>query len=166
VAEQRGLEVSTKLVRVVFRQDLQMGYRQAKNVPVQCNIERNLVLRQQYSMKLLPQLEAGKRIINVDESWLNQTRFLRRTWVPSGAPSTFREKQVAPRISRLLAVDTEGQMWFSLTQANTDADVMTLVRRYLERQRDQETPGWQESSYILLDNASWHASEEMKSRLA
>ena len=110
-----------------------MGYRMAKTVPIQSNLERSLVLRKQYSLRILPLLEAGKRIINVDESLLNQTRFLRRTWVPSGAPSTFREKQVAPRISLLLAVDTDGRLWFSLTQANTDADVMTLFLRYLER---------------------------------
>ena len=166
VEEERGLEVSTKLVRFVFRKELAMGYRVAKAVPAQCNLERVLVLRQQYSLRILPLLEKGRRIINVDESWLNQTRHLRRTWVPSDAPSTFREKQVQPRISLILALDTDGRMWCALTQANTDADVMTLFLRYLERRLDRESPGWQESSYILLDNAAWHASEEMKQRLA
>ena len=123
-------------------------------------------MRQQYSLRILPLLEAGKRIINVDESWLNQTRHLRRTWVPSGAPSTFREKQVAPRVSLILVLDTDGRLWFSLTQVNTDADVMTLFLRYLARRLDRETPGWQETSYILLDNAAWHASDVMKQRLA
>ena len=143
-----------------------MGYRMAKTVPIQSNLERSLVLRQQYSPRILPLLEAGKRIINVDESWLNQTRHLRRTWVPSGAPSTFREKQVAPRVSLILALDTDGRLWFSLTQVNTDADVMTLFLRHLARQLDRETPGWEQSSHILLDNAAWHASELMKQRLA
>ena len=71
VEEQRGLEVSTKLVRVMFRKELKMGYRMAKVVPSQINVERALVLRQQYSLRLLPLLEKKKRIINVDESWLN-----------------------------------------------------------------------------------------------
>ena len=31
---------------------------------------------------------------------------------------------------------------------------------------DVESPGWQEESIILLDNASWHNSGEMKERLA
>lgn len=43
---------------------------------------------------------------------------------------------------------------------------MTLFLRYLLRQLDQETPGWEETSIILLDNASWHSSEVMKRRLA
>ena len=126
-----NLEVDLKLVRTVLRKDLGMGYRMAKKVPIQCNLERTLVLRQQYSIKMLPMLEQRKRVINVDESWLNQTRFLRRTWVPSQSASTFRDKQVHPRISLILALDTDGKMYFALTQANTDADIMTLFLRNL-----------------------------------
>ena len=54
----------------------------------------------------------------------------------------------------------------ALTQANTDADVMATFLRYLSPQLDQETPGWQESSTILMDNAKWHTNAVMKERLA
>ena len=137
------MEVNTELVRHMFRKELGMGYRLAKGVPIQSNLERALVLRQQYSLRLLPLLEKKTRIINIDESWLNQTRVLRRTWVPSDAPGTFREKQVIPRISLILALDTDGKMWCALTQANTDADVMTLFLQHLARRLDLESPGWQ-----------------------
>jgi hypothetical protein len=119
-----------------LKKEMHMGYRMAKTVPIQSNLERSLVLRQQYSLKILPMFETGRRIINVDESWLNHTRHLRRTWVPSDAPSTFREKQVTPRVSLILALDTDGRLWFSLTQVNTDTDVMTMFLRYLVRQLD------------------------------
>ena len=65
-----------------------------------------------------------------------------------------------------MALDTEGRIWCALTQANTDADVMTTFLRYLVRQLDRETPGWQEGSTILLDNAKWHTNAVMKERLA
>ena len=42
---------------------------------------------------------------------------------------------------------------------------MTLFLRYLTRQLDKETPGWQEDSTILLDNAAWHTNPLMKQRL-
>ena len=66
----------------------------------------------------------------------------------------------------LVALDTDGRIWCALTQANTDADVMTTFLRHLVRQLDQEDPGWQETSTILLDNAAWHANALMKQRLA
>ena len=115
---------------------------------------------------MLPLLEQGRRAINVDESWLNGTRFLRRIWAPVDAAGTFTDKQVAPRISLLAALDTDGKIWCSLTQANTDADVMTTFLRYLARQLDLESPGWQEDSVIVLDNAKWHTNAVMKERLA
>ena len=102
----------------------------------------------------------------MDESWLNQTRFVRRIWVPSDAAGTVRDKQVQPRISLITALDTDGRIWFALTQANTDADVMTLFLRALAQQLDIESPGWQEETIILLDNASWHNKPLMKKRLA
>ena len=49
-----------------------------------------------------------------------------------------------------------------MTQANTDADVMCLFIRSLMKQLDLETPGWQENTTVLLDNASWHVKPEMK----
>ena len=101
-------------------------------------------------------------MINVDESWLNQTRFLRRIWAPTDAAGTFTDKQVAPRISLIAALDTEGKIWFSLTQANTDTDVMTTFLRYLVRELDRESPGWQDTTTILLDNAAWHTNQVMK----
>ena len=43
---------------------------------------------------------------------------------------------------------------------------MTTFLRYLSRQLDRESPGWQEKSTILLDNAAWHVNSVMKSRLS
>ena len=85
---------------------------------------------------MLPLLESGRRLINVDESWLNQTRFIRKIWVPTDAAATISDKQVQPRISLLAALDTDGRIWFALTQANTDADVMATFLRVLVRQLD------------------------------
>ena len=149
VLEQMGLEVADSLVRQVMRKELRLGYRLAKTVPVQSNSERCLVLRQQYALRMLPLLESGcfsspptHRVINVDQSWLNGTRFLRRVWAPADAPATVTDKQVALRISIIAALDTEGRIWCSLTQANTDGDVMCTFLRNLMRQLDRESPGW------------------------
>ena len=75
-----------------MRKELGMGYRLAKQVPIQSNIERCLVLRQQYSVKMLPLLEKNKRIINIDESWLNHTHFQRKIWAPTDSNCTFTDK--------------------------------------------------------------------------
>ena len=38
-----------------------------------------------------------------------------------------------------------------------------LFLRYLVAKLDSETPGWQENSVILMDNAAYHTGEEIRS---
>ena len=58
----------------------------------------------------------------------------------------------------IAALDSEGNLWFTFCHANTDSNVMTLFLYNLKAKLDQETPGWQEDTYCLLDNASYHKS--------
>ena len=90
--EATNLEVDRRLVCKVMRKEMRLGYRLAKTVPVQGNLPRCLVLRQQYALRMLPLLESARRVINVDESWLNGTRFLRRIWAPTDAAATITDK--------------------------------------------------------------------------
>ena len=57
VRRNANLEVALTLVRQVMRKDMHLGYHLAKTVPVQCNTERFLVLRQQFALRMLPLLE-------------------------------------------------------------------------------------------------------------
>ena len=41
----------------------------------------------------------------------------------------------------------------------------TFLRKLMD-QLDRDSPGWQENTTILLDNASWHTGPVMKERLA
>ena len=52
-------------------------------------------------------------------------------------------------------------------QQMKDRSKTTIRRRIkLSRQLDKETPGWQENTTILLDNAKWHTNPLMRERLA
>ena len=82
-------------------------------------------------MKLLELLHQGKRIINVDESWLNETSFLRRKWRLHGSTNSAAGKQVQPRISVIVAFDSHGEVHLTLTQVNTDNQVMALYLTWL-----------------------------------
>ena len=64
-------------------------------------------------------LKEGTLIINVDESWVAETNFTRKLWVPLNAPATVPLASVTPRLSLIVALDTEGRIWYSMTQAAT-----------------------------------------------
>jgi len=71
-------------------------------------------------------LKKGWRILNVDESFINESSFNRMMWCPTKSPSTVNEKQVIPRLSLIAALDSDGQVFFSMNHANTDSEVMIL----------------------------------------
>ena len=156
------MEPSLRLICGTMKNELGMTFRKVSKVPKTGNTERCLVLRQQYALRMLPLLENGRRIINIDESWLNETTFYRKLWRPMFEDNSVPSQNVTPRISVIAAIDTDGNLWFALTQANTDSNVMLMFLRLLMQKLDHEVPGWREDSVLLFDGARYHTSPEMK----
>ena len=110
-------------------------------------------------------LSENKRIINVDESWIAEIDYSRKMWCPGKTPCTVTEKSMGIRHSFIAALDTDGQVYFSLTHANTDSDVMLTFFRRLDIVLSNETPDWKEKSFVLLDGAKYHMSDKTRDTL-
>lgn len=73
-AVQKGLKVGydieakLKTVQSVMKDELGMRYRKIVSVSSTGNNPKNLVLRQQFALRLIDVLAAGKTVINVDET--------------------------------------------------------------------------------------------------
>ena len=65
----------------------------------------------------------GKRVINVDESAVNQGVYYRSSWGVTGEPIAQNVKPFGQRLSLLAAIDTDGMTYFALSQSATDARV-------------------------------------------
>ena len=65
----------------------------------------------------------------------------------------------------IAALDTDGEVNISLTQANTDSDILMLFLRYLIRHLETDNPNWRSNTIFLLDVACYHTSEEMREYL-
>ena len=124
-----------------------------------------MVTRALYAKKLLSLLEQGKRVINVDETWLPHLDFRRKKWRLPGNDNTVSYKDLSPRVNMIAAVDTDGRLYLSLTQFNTDADVMLMFLSRLAQVLSQEDANWREDTYLLLDNAAYHRSRDVKEHL-
>ena len=109
-----------------MKKDLQLSYLRAKKLNLQANSERALVLRQQYGLKMLALMQKGSRIVNIDETWLNETSFIRRAWGKRDGTGNTILHRVSPRISMISALDNEGNVWYCLSHANTDSFMMAL----------------------------------------
>ena len=111
---------------------------------------------------MLPLLESGRRVVNVDESWLNESTFYRKLWAPKGVENSVPTRTISPRLSVIAAIDTEGHVWFALTQANTDSNVLLTFLRHLIQIMAEQLPGFEKETVFLLDGARYHTSPEMR----
>lgn len=74
------LDAKENVIRRVMHEDLGMRYRKVVPVAIHSNSEKNLVLRQQFALKMIQLLLDGKILLNVDETWIGMSDFRRRKW--------------------------------------------------------------------------------------
>jgi hypothetical protein len=149
----------------ILRNDFNMRYRKLKRVAFQGNTERCLVTRMLYAKKMFQLLEEGKRIINIDETWLPHLDFRCMKWRKQGETNTVSSKDLNPKVNMIAALDTDGRLYMSLTQFNTDADVMLMFLSRLANQLSSEDKNWRDNTIWLFDNASYHRAKDVKEHL-
>lgn len=90
--DEAAIELPLTQVRKVLRENLNMRYRVIKKVEYRGNSERCLVTRMLYAKQMLELLGEGKRIVNIDESWLPGLDFRSKKWRQRGERNTFSTK--------------------------------------------------------------------------
>lgn len=110
-------------------------------------------------------LKEGTLIINVDESWIAETNFTRKLWLPANSPPTVPLAAVTPRLSLIVALDTEGRLYYSMTQAATDQNVMLIFLIRLVEQLEIAIPDFRDRTVLLLDGAPYHTGSKVREYL-
>ena len=60
----------------------------------------------------------------------------------------------------LLALDSTGQSYLTLTQSNSNSSIMELFVRGLVKKLDAQDVNWRDYMVFLLDNAPYHTSND------
>ena len=68
----------------------------------------------------------GNHVVNIDESWIAESDFRRRSWGLKNSTNSMSERAVGHRVNMIVAVSSRGHVWLSLTQCNTDENVMIM----------------------------------------
>ena len=92
----------------IMKKELDLRYKRIKEISWQGNSDKNKVLRQQFA-KILLEIDFKKTaLLNVDETFLATTDFRRYKWCRSGDTNSVPVKQVQPRISMIVGLDSNG----------------------------------------------------------
>ena len=62
----------------------------------------------------------------------------------------------------LLAVDSLGNVYFALSQSNSNQGLFCLFMRQLILKLDKERPTWRKNTLITLDVAKYHSAADTK----
>ena len=100
--------------------ELGLKFKRTKTLANRANSVCCLYQRQQFALKLIALMVAGKRIINIDEASLGQSSFLRHGWGYKGHAIRHMPRPLGHRLSIIAGVDTFGKTYFAASQANTD----------------------------------------------
>ena len=104
-----------------------------------------------------------KIVVNIDESWIDSSDYRRRRWVPKGEDNSLAARTLGHKVNIIVAVSSEGHVWLSLTQCNTDENVMMMFLSRLSAVFASEFKGsWRDKLIILMDGASYHRSTETR----
>ena len=166
VKEQLDIQAKRRLVQQVMRKDLRMRYKIVKPLSWMANSQKNLILRQRFALAFFEIDLQKKTVLNIDETWLGMSDFRRRKWRPHRHTNSVAKLTIAPRISMVAGIDSNGEVFFSLLQANSNSEVMLLVFQNLIMTLDKARPGWRSTHIILMDNAPYHKSSKMLTFLA
>ena len=158
--DQKGVVVTRGAVVPLLRTTFNMRYRKIREIAFQGNYERNLALRCLYAQQFLRVLQDGYRVINVDETCLNQLGFCRAKWCQKGEVNSMPVRGMNPRISMIVGLASTGEVYCALTQVNTDSDVVMQFMGRLANQLAKEDAGYRQKTVILMDNATYHRSKE------
>ena len=104
-------------------------------------------------------LTEGKRIINIDESNVEETDARKRGWYFP------RKKNQQTRNSRINAVNiiagvsNLGDFMYTVNSGKTETDTFFLFLMKVMRQLSVENINWRDETIIMLDNAAYHRSQ-------
>ena len=90
-----------------------------------------MYLRQQWAIRFLESDIQKKTIVNIDESWIGLTDYRKMNWAYRGHTNNLTVKKLNPRISMITAVDTQGEVFLSLSQSNTNSNTFKLFIKEL-----------------------------------
>ena len=138
-----------------------MRYKLVKPISWFENSAKSKILRQQFALAFLDIDLEKKVVVNIDQTWLGQSDFRRRKWRPHRHTNSVAQLALAPRISVIAALDTDGEVYLTLHQANTNGDNMILFFKHLILSLDKNKPTWRKTHVWMLDNATWNKSTKV-----
>ena len=155
-----------KKVIKVMRGELGLKFKKSRPIVLRVNCVSCRYQRQQFALRLIDELMAGKRVLNIDEASLSEVSFLRKGWGERGKTLRPIKKPMGQSLSLIVAIDNFGESYFAVTHGMIDSRIFSTFMQRLALQLDSEDPDWRNDTLLVLDGAATHRSKETSHAMA
>ena len=116
--------------------------------------------KRQYAAYLFARLIAeGKQVINIDESTLDQTYYIRKGWGVKGQKLFTVKGTRLNKFNIIAAASNHGAVWFQTNNGKNNSITFWNFILNLILNLQEENPLWRRHTVFLLDNAQFHKSD-------
>jgi transposase len=133
-------------------------------VPWQGNSDRAIVQRFISSKILIDGLNDGFTYLTLDQTWIENLDCRNQRWAFRNEPCTNSVTQVNPRLALFAAIDTKGEVYLSMTQVNTNAEVFAVFMTKLVEKLQSKNKNFRQKTRLLLDNAAYQRNAKIMER--
>lgn len=101
-------------------------------------------------------IEEGKKIISIDESGFQQTKYGDYAWTRKGVQTRRNYYEPNKNVTLICALSITGKLYYCLLKGSNNQWTFSRYLEMLETQLTKETPEWRRDTILLLDNATIH----------
>ncbi len=149
----------------LLKEQKKYSWRKARPNDAYVNTSENINLRQIFADKFIEIIKKNYVILNFDESVINSSCGIRKSWHKKGSGSQrFYNKSVS-NLSIMLTTSSMGHLFFQFLDGNNNE---TSVANYfidLESELTKINQDWRDSHILLMDNCSSHQTPTVRNIL-
>jgi hypothetical protein len=110
-------------------------------------------------------VQSDRRIINVDESIITITEHRKGGWLIAGVKNKATMAQRPGQLNIIAGISSVGELFFTVNRGKNNANTFELFIIKLVEHLNSKNRKWRDNTVIMLDNAPYHRSHYVRSKL-
>jgi transposase len=107
-------------------------------------------------------MHSQRRIINIDESNITLTDYRKRGWLIKGIRNKATLRRRPASLNIIAGISNFGDLYYTINKGKNNSQTFLLFLIKLCEHLNYKLKTWRDNTVILLDNAGYHKSSEIR----
>lgn len=157
-----GKRIGVAVVKDTLGKEHGINKKRLSKPAVNPNLESHKVKRYKCTEFLKELLLKFKTLISYDESWFSNLNHQSVGYLRKDSKFWYDTRRVTKRITSVGAIDSDGNSFLQLLEANGNASTTLIALAQLFKFYDMKDPLWKSKSVMLFDGCKFHRKKEVE----